>query len=587
MINPYKAHLIEYVKKNFGKNAIEDSNTSNKNIIKVACILDKFSYECFKYEGDFVQLGTENWKSIIDSFQPDFLLVESAWEGYENQWINKIANLHKYRSTSLLSLIKYCNKQNIPTVFWAKEDPSDFEIFIEAAKHFNYIFTTDSDSIQKYKNIVIHDKIFLLPFAAQPKIHNPIDKDKMKVGDLAFAGGWYNKFPNRCIEMENILKPAFKYNLAIFDRFRDKKSKSNLFPKEYQPYIKGSLNYEDILAEYKKYNIFLNVNSVSNSSSTFSRRVFELLACGTPIISSYAKGIENLFGEIVPMSKSKNDTDRLISLLLSNKNLRDKLSTLGIREIFSHHTYEHRFSTILDKLNIENPNKAEEGVSVITCTKRPHSLKNIVDNYASQTYPVKELIIVINNDAIDLDLWKEVVKKYKDIKIYKLSEKKSLGECLNFAIDIASYPYISKFDDDDYYGPSYLIDIMNGFKYTSAGVVGKNTIYAYLERNNSLVIRYPDKEHQYVTFIAGSTLTAKKEIFKTMKFPHISRGEDTQFLIECKNKGIKVYSIDRFNHVITRRSDISSHSWQISEDHFMKNSQFVINTLDYKSITTV
>ena len=34
----------------------------------------------------------------------------------------------------------------------------------------------------------------------------------------------------------------------------------------------------------------------------------------------------------------------------------------------------------------------------------------------SQTYPVKELIIVINKDSIDLDLWKEVLKKYKGYK---------------------------------------------------------------------------------------------------------------------------------------------------------------------------
>lgn len=587
MNNPYKTYLLEYVKNNFYKNFIEENNISNKNKIKVACILDKFSYECFKYEGNFVQLGTENWKNIIDNLQPDFLFVEAAWQGFENQWINKVANLHRYKSNTLLSLIKYCNKKSIPTVFWGKEDPSDFQIFIEAAKLFDYIFTTDSDSIKKYKEIVKHDRVFLLPFAAQPKIHNPIDKNKMKVGNIAFAGGWYDKFPNRCLDMENILKPAFKYDLAIFDRFKDKNSKYFMFPEEYHPYIKGSLNYEDMVLEYKKYNIFLNVNSVNNSPTTFSRRVFELLACGTPIISSYSKGIENLFGEIVLLSKNKADTERLINLLLENKDFRDRLSVLGIREIFSHNTYGHRFNTILDKLNIENPNMPKEGVSIITCTKRPHSLKNILNNYASQTYSIKELIIVINKDSIDLDLWKEVVKKYKDIRIYKLSEKKTLGECLNFTIEMSSYPYVSKFDDDDYYGPNYLLDMMNAFKYTEADIIGKNTIYAYFERNNTLVIRYPNVEHQYATFVAGSTLTMKKEIFDNLKFPHLSRGEDTQFLIDCKNKGIKVYSTDRFNHVVIRRPDISSHSWQITEKHFMKNSEIVKITEDYKTITTI
>ncbi|NLV88496.1 MAG: glycosyltransferase, partial [Tissierellia bacterium] len=518
MKNPYKTYLMEYVKNNFHKDPFDNNTCNHKTKIKVACILDKFSYECFKHEGDFVQLGTDNWQIIIDRFEPDLLLVESAWEGYENQWANKIANLHLKKSNTLVSLIKYCNKKNIPTVFWAKEDPSDFQIFIEAAKHFDYVFTTDSDSIGKYKSILNHDRVFLLPFAAQPKLHNPIDKNKLKVGDVAFAGGWYDKFPNRCAEMENILKPAFKYDLVIFDRFRDRNLKYFLFPKEYQPYIKGSLDYKDMVTEYKKYNVFLNVNSINDSPTTFARRVFELLACGTPIISGYSKGIENLFGDIVQFSKNKEDTEKLLDLLLKDKELRDRLSILGIREIFTHHTYSHRFNTILDKLGIENPNIQNEGVSIITCTKRPNSLKNIISNYLSQTYPVKELIIIINKDSIDLELWKEVLKKHKDIMVYKLSEKKSLGECLNFAIEMSNHPYISKFDDDDYYGPNYLLDMMNGFKYTEADVIGKYSTYAYLESSKSLVIRYPNVEHQYATFVAGSTLTIRKDIFNDMEF---------------------------------------------------------------------
>lgn len=585
MINNYKSFLKEYVKNNFPNYEFDQNKTTNK--IKVACILDEFSYECFKYEGNFIQLGTNNWKKIIDNFKPDFLLVESAWQGLDRQWTYKIVNLHKHKNNTLPSLIKYCKEKKIPTVFWAKEDPSDFEMFIEAAKLFDYIFTTDANSIKKYKEIVKHNKIYLLPFAAQPKIHNPINKDIMKVGNVAFAGSWYDKYPKRCADMEIILKPAFKYDLVIFNRFKDMNVKHFSFPNEYRPYIKGSLNYEEIIKEYKKYNIFLNVNSVTNSPTTFSRRVFELLACGTPVISSYSMGIENFFKDIVLMSKSKEETDKLINTLLNNKEMRDKLAVLGIREIFNHHTYGQRFNTILEKLNIENPNKTKEGVSIITCTKRPNSLKNIISNYLRQVYPIKELIIVINKDSIDIDIWKEEVKKYKDVKIYKLPENKSLGECLNFAIELSSYPYVSKFDDDDYYAPNYLIDMINAFKYTEAGVVGKLSVYGYLESNNSLVIRYPNYEHQYVGFVAGSTLTINKEIFKIVKFPHQSHGEDTDFLMRCKNKGIKVYSTDRFNHVVIRRANISSHSWQITEKNFMKNSKLVTTTKDYKPIITV
>ena len=42
------------------KNILERKNSNFKNTINVACILDEFSYECFKYECNLVQLGVDN-----------------------------------------------------------------------------------------------------------------------------------------------------------------------------------------------------------------------------------------------------------------------------------------------------------------------------------------------------------------------------------------------------------------------------------------------------------------------------------------------------------------------------------------------
>lgn len=591
MENSYKKHLKQYAKiKMRNKKSLDSKNPmgiQDKDIIKVACILDEFSYESFKYEADFIQLGINNWKQLIINTPPHFLLAEAAWEGYNKEWINKIANLHLSKDNTLLAIIKYCNKNNIPTVFWAKEDPCDFKIFIEAAKHFDYIFTTDSNSIVKYKQLLNHNNVFVLPFAAQPYLHNPINKDKEKIGKVAFAGGWYNKFPTRCKDTENILKPAFKYNLAIYNRFYNRKLKSNSFPPEYTPYIKPSLSYKDIIKEYKKYEVFLNVNSIEDSPTMFSRRIFELLASGTPIISSYSQGIDNYFKDIVLLSNNKNDTEIYLDLLLNDKGKRDKLSVLGQREIFNNHTYSRRFNNILDIIGVKKTASINEGVSVITCTNRPFALENILNNYITQNYLQKELIIIINKDSISLESWQDKVNDYKDIKIFKLSEKESLGKCLNYAVEQSKYPYISKFDDDDYYGPNYLIDSINAFKYTDADIVGKNTFYAYLEGLRLLVLRYPDMENRYSKYIAGSTLTMKKDIFNFIHFHDISKSEDTKFLMDCLNMGIKLYSTDRFNHVVIRRADLNTHSWNISENEFMKKSKLIKKTDEFKSIVTI
>lgn len=65
----------------------------------------------------------------------------------------------------------------------------------------------------------------------------------------------------------------------------------------------------------KAINFFLNVNSVKHSESMFSRRVFEGLACGTPIISNYSKGIKTLFKRIVTAGETKEELKPILTKL--------------------------------------------------------------------------------------------------------------------------------------------------------------------------------------------------------------------------------------------------------------------------------
>ena len=119
------------------------------------------------------------------------------------------------------------------------------------------------------------------------------------------------------------------------------------FPERYDQHIKGSLKYYEIDKAYKGYKVMINVNTVKYSPTMFSRRVFEGLACGTPIVSTYAQGIENMFGELVYISEKEEEIDEAFRSLLRNENEYRQKSMLGIREVLSKHTYAHRLSTLL------------------------------------------------------------------------------------------------------------------------------------------------------------------------------------------------------------------------------------------------
>lgn len=579
--------VLEKINSKNNINLLDFLIDKNYNNLNVACILDEFSYNCFKFEGNFYQLSPYNWKYIIDNKFPDFLFVEAAWEGINNAWVNKISNYSSLKDNTLEKIIEYCKIKGIPTVFWSKEDPYDFEIFLNTAKLFQYIFTTDENCISKYRKILNHNNIFLLPFASQPRIHNPVNKDKEKKGQIIFPGGWYHKFPKRCEQMEFLLDGASKYDLKIYDRFYNSINNKNKFPNKYKPFIVNGLNYLSLIKEIKKYNLLLNANSVDDSPTNFSRRVFESLGCGIPVVSNYALGIENYFKDIVTLVNNKMETELKLEELLSDSHKLDTLSLLGLREVLNHHTYSHRLNTILETIGMNQSEFSDIGVSVVTVTNRPFSLEGILHNYLTQNYVTKELIIIINNNSIDISEWKEFTSTRRDIKIYKIDDKKSLGQCLNFGIENSSYPYISKFDDDDYYGPNYLVDAMNTFKYTNAGVVGKYTVYAYMEGTNELILRYPDHENRYMDYVAGSTLTFKKEIYNNVKFRHKNKSEDTIFLNDCMSFGYKIYASDRFNHVISRRKNLSTHTWKITDTEFKKKSVLVKKTIHFKDIAFI
>ncbi|EOC99965.1 glycosyltransferase [Caldisalinibacter kiritimatiensis] len=223
------------------------------------------------------------------------------------------------------------------------------------------------------------------------------------------------------------------------------------------------------------------------------------------------------------------------------------------------------------------------GVSIITCTKRAENINNIFNNFKSQVYTPKELIIILNNNRMDIKVYIDKAKEFNNVKVYKLEEKITLGECLNFAVEKAKYNVIAKFDDDDYYAPKYLSDSLKAFNYTDADVIGKSTSYVYFKKDKTLAIRNPKKENRYVFRVEGPTLIIKKEVFDKVKFADKNLGEDVQFCKDCYKNGIKIYSHNRFNHVYIRHGNQGNHTWGISDNYYKKLCRIIGKVNDYKT----
>lgn len=513
--------------------------------IRVACILDDFSYHCFRHECLLEPLHRSTWKKQLKKCKPDFLLVESAWMGTKGSWRGQVAGLDKNPDSELKRLIRYCKRCNIPTVFWNKEDEPHYQLFIETAKLFDHVFTTDANCLKRYRQELGHNRVAVLPFAAQSAIHNPVGNQYAHKRNVAFAGTWYaDKYPQRAKDLHMLLTPALDWNLHIYDRKNKSRLKSFSFPGVFQGSIRGELSYDEMSQTYKKYKIFLNVNSVQDSPTMFSRRVFEILASGTNVISSYSKGIQRMFGELVPISRGPEETELLIRRLLQDTEFSQRLSLLGIREVHSKHLYRHRFQRILKVLGL--PGKSEPGVSVIAFVHTLDEYNRVEDCFLRQKWKKKELLVVYQGEFTDLEHLQRQCERVSGLTVIHMPVNESAMKCVSIAVKQARFEYISFFQPGDTYEPFFLTDLMHAVQYANCDMAGKLTHYLYASDQGCLWLCNPDQEHVYVSQLLWTAMVVKKSVFAQVDVAKFQN--ETFFFNHCNKQGITMYAADKYNY---------------------------------------
>ncbi|TET31577.1 MAG: methyltransferase domain-containing protein [Planctomycetota bacterium] len=431
--------------------------------LKIACIMDTFSFVSFSPEANFLQLTPQDWEDEMRSFMPDLLFVESAWRGKDDLW----HNLLSAHCAPLLKIIAWCNEKHIPTAFWNKEDPVHFNTFINLAAHFDYIFTTDIDCLGGYKHALGHDRVFLLPFAAQPALTNPVEKYERK-NAFCFAGAYYVRYPERANDLSTFIDYlSDNWKFEIYDRNYGKDDENYAFPPEYEPYIIGTLPFDEIDKAYKGYEFAVNMNSIKQSQTMFARRVCELMASNTLAVSNYSHAVRMLFGDLVVctddgeylVSKVKGITDNQVHLR------KHKLAAL--RKVLSEHTYECRLRYVANEVFDGKFHLSLPLVCGIAFVKNEEELNKIQLAYVRQTYPAKALHVF----CADENLLNTTVAE--GVALHGQTETESLAPTLLSS----GAEWYTVFFPKDYYGENFLQDIMLARCYCDARIIGKAAHY--------------------------------------------------------------------------------------------------------------
>lgn len=325
-------------------------STQNLDQITLGLIADQFTTDTLSSAVKVIPLSPDNWQQELARQSIDALFVESAWKGNNGQWHHKVGFYSEEEFAPLQALLSHCRQQGIPSLFWNKEDPVHFDRFRKTASLCDHVFTTDSRRIIPYLSTPgsLTKTASSCPFYASPKLHNLLPSTRPWQPTAAYGGTYYgSRYPERTEYMDKIMSAAAPLGLTIYDRQHSDPASPYQYPDGLGGYVAGDLSYEQMIQAYKAHPVQINVNSVLDSPTMFSRRVVETAACGAPLISGPALGMNRYLEGAGHVVRSESEAAQALENLLNHPAYRWRMALKGARAIMRAHTTQHRLTQML------------------------------------------------------------------------------------------------------------------------------------------------------------------------------------------------------------------------------------------------
>ncbi|MBL4903754.1 MAG: glycosyltransferase [Desulfocapsa sp.] len=548
--------------------------------LRIGAIVDTRLYQGLRFEGELFVLTPDNWQQVLNYGEIDFLIVESCWQSVYCHWRFGQFN-HSENNKALIDIIHTATERDIPTIYWNTQDFLHHDRYKEFASHFDYVFCADPRESQLLEHEGIKSDM-LLP-AIQPIIHNGFKPYEPSYPDFSI-NVLYDGFTDiyRLKDKLNFLADILPYGLKIIE------SQGEIFCNK----VKGLSNFSDSflgtvtsglrLSTLKYTKTEITTDQTLRSKTLQQWLALETMACRVPILHKGNIPTDDVRHGLVSCY-TVDDLFVMLECFEQDDLYRQRISHLAWREIMRKHTFSHRIRTICQKINIKHNWQKHPSISVITPTFRPELIDRVIDSFNEQSYPNKELIIVVNRNISNAEKHINRNIDNENIKITTVPSEQFVGACLNIGATMASGDYCIRMDDDDYYGKECIADIMLHNRAIKFDIFGKPTNFFTFEDEDSVYQRFfrvpemttitPNKL-QYPNFhVAGNLLGGKTRIFQDTGYLEGSFGAaDTSFLISQHNKKVNYCCLDCFNLLISRSSDETSHTWRIKEEELKKTA---------------
>ena len=210
---------------------------------------------------------------------------------------------------------------------------------------------------------------------------------------------------------------------------------------------------------------------------------------------------------------------------------------------------------------------AQPKVSVLLATMRPHQLDFAMRQLARQQDVELQVVLgthgwTVSEDEVRARLGRhEVVVRPHDRDAF-------FGDVLNDAATVADGDVLLKVDDDDWYSPHAIHDLLLARRYTGAEVVGMPSEFVHLEELGVTARRnHPTEIHN--RFVAGGTIMIDRQVLRSVGgFRRVRRFVDAQLLNAVEASGGRIYRTHGLGYVLRRTA--SGHTWQSDPESFRR-----------------
>jgi hypothetical protein len=215
------------------------------------------------------------------------------------------------------------------------------------------------------------------------------------------------------------------------------------------------------------------------------------------------------------------------------------------------------------------------GVSVLLLTMRQDRIDHALDQLAGIVYPDLQVVIGLHGDAFDAARTARGAAARlpdRDVVVVEIPGSESFGGALGRLSARADGTLLTKIDDDDYYGPQHVWDLVTARDYSGAAVVGKPPEYVYLAPLDVTVHRPGFAAERYGRFVAGGTMMiARADLDSVGGWRPVPRSVDRGLLDRVIAGGGQVYATHGLGYLYVRHGD--GHTWNPGTAHFLRRTE--------------